>query len=292
MKKRYIIYIVISILCVIAIIAGVYYQIHGSKEKTNKINTQNANGTTNTNAGTDNTNAEDIEVILEEFNSLFNNKFYSQGNDTTTIKRLDKFSEEEIVFPAYNFKEEKDQVYDVNINLPVINIYGDVAAELNNKTNEIFSNKAGEVLNNTSGKYIIYNVDYVAYLNGNILSVIIKSTLKEGTNAQRLIVQTYNYNVETNQIVSLNDVLDSYGIDRDTVNEKIQTQVKEADRQSQAVATALAEQGQNVYQRNLDYKIYDTDYVDYFFIGENGQIYVIYPYGNSNLTSEIDIIKI
>ena len=38
--------------------------------------------------------------------------------------------------------------------------------------------------------------------------------------------------------------------------------------------------------------MYVTDNVQYFFVGLDGEIYIVYPYGNSNFTSEIDIVKI
>lgn len=38
--------------------------------------------------------------------------------------------------------------------------------------------------------------------------------------------------------------------------------------------------------------MYVTDNVNHFFVGLDGQIYIVYPYGNSNFTSEIDIIKV
>ena len=79
-------------------------------------------------------------------------------------------------------------------------------AEFNRTTQAIFADKANDVLSK-SDKYTIYNVEYVAYLNENILSLVIKSTLKEGDSAQRIIVQTYNYDIETGKKLTLNEVL-------------------------------------------------------------------------------------
>lgn len=286
MKKRNILYILIAIICVIAIIAGVYYQVFGNKPKQN---------VENNNEIVEDPNEEykpiDPEVLKEEFNTLFNNSFNNQGYDTSSIKKLQGFEEQEVVFAVYNIREEKDEKYSVNINLPVLNIDGEVAADFNATTQSVFANKADDVLSR-SQTYTIYNVEYIAYVNENVLSLIIKSTLKEGENAQRIIVQTYNYDIQTGQKLTLNDVLTQKGINTREVNKKIELQVKEANKQAEAIASALIQSGQTVYKRDINNAMYVTDNVNHFFIGEDGQIYIIYPYGNSNFTSEMDIIKI
>jgi len=285
MNKRYIIYALITIICIIAIIAGVYYEIFGNKPKQNIIANEIVDTPLNPNEITD------PEVLKEEFNSLFNNSFDDQGYDTSTVKKIQGFEEQNIVYAAYNIKEEKDGKYSVDINIPVFNVQGDVATEFNKITQSIFADKANDVLSKENN-YTIYNVEYVAYLNENILSLVIKSTLKEGNNAQRIIVQTYNYDTLTGNKLTLNEVLAKKGIEQKEVNKKIEKQVQEANKQAEAISKALIQSGQSVYKRDINNAMYVTDNVNYFFVGQDGQIYIIYPYGNTNFTSEIDIIKI
>lgn len=285
MNKRNLIYIAISIFCVIAIAAGVYYQIFGQEEK------KPVNSDTSTNTTIDEDKAEDPEVLKEEFNNLFTNTLYDQGYDISNIQKRSGLENLNIIYAAYNIREEQDGKYNVNINLPVFNVAGDTAAEFNNNTQSIFANKADDILNNAS-QYTIYNVDYVAYVNENILSLVIKSILKEGNSAQRIIVQTYNYNFETGQEVSLNEVLEAQGYSKKDVNQKIELQVEEANKQAEALSQALSQTGQMVYKRDINNAMYVTDNVNNFFIGENGTIYIVYAYGNSNFTSEMDIIKL
>lgn len=283
MNKRYILYIAIAIICIIAIVTGVYYQVFGNKPKQNIV----AN-----NEMIDNTDKNDVidpEQLKEEFNKLFHNSFDNQGYDTTAIERLKNHEDQEVIYAAYNIKEEKDERYSVNINIPVFNVAG--AEECNSTTQSIFANKANEVLSQ-SEKYTIYNVEYTSYLNDNILSLVIKSTLKEGNSAQRVIVQTYNYDIETRKKLTLNEVLEQKQIATKEVNKKIEIQVEEANKQAEAIASALAQSGQAVYRRDINNAMYVTDNVNHFFLGLDGQIYIIYPYGNSNFTSEMDIIKI
>lgn len=284
MNKRYIIYITISIICVIAIVAGVYAQVFGDKPKQNTIG----------NEIIDNPDSDEVidpEILKEEFNSLFNNSFDNQGYDTSLVQKIQGLEEQNIIYAAYNIKEEKDESYSVDINIPVFNVQGDVAAEFNKTTQSIFADKANDVLSKV-GTYTIYNVEYVSYLNDNILSLIIKSTLKEGENAQRIIVQTYNYDILTGQKLTLNQVLEAKGIEFKEVNEKIERQVEEANKQAEAISEALAAVGQTVYKRDINNAMYVTDNVNHFFLGLDGQIYIVYPYGNSNFTSEMDVIKV
>jgi len=286
MKSRNIIYIIIAIICVIAIVAGVYYQIFGDKEgetTTNKVD----NNVIDTNT-VDQNKVDDPEEIKEEFNDLFNNSFDNQGYSTDSVEKIDGLEDKDIVYAAYNIKEEKDNKYSVNINIPVFNVKGDAPATFNNTTQSIFANKANEVLSN-SGEYTVFDVEYVAYLNENILSLVIKSILKEGSSAQRTIVQTYNYNIETGKKVTLNEILENKGINTKEVNKKIEEQIVEANKQAEAISQAV---GHTVYKRDINNAMYVTDNVTHFFIGLDGQIYIVYPYGNSNFTSEMDIIKV
>ena len=50
--------------------------------------------------------------------------------------------------------------------------------------------------------------------------------------------------------------------------------------------------GYNVYERDLDSDIYDVTEVNNFIQGPNGELYIIYAYGNQAFTSEMDIIEI
>ncbi len=284
MKKRNILYIVIAIICVIAIIVGVYAQIFGDKPKQNTIKNEIVN------TGDDDT-ATDPEVLKQEFNDLFNNSFDDQGYDKTSIKKYVGLEEQDVIYAAYKIKEEKDEKYSVNINIPVFNVDGEVASEFNATTQSIFADKAASVLSN-SQTYTIYDVEYVGYLNENILSLVIKSTLKEGNNPQRIIVQTYNYDITTGKKLTLNEVLEAKGISEKEVNKKIELQVTEANKNAEALSEALANAGQTVYKRDVNNAMYVTDNVNHFFVGLDGQIYIIYPYGNSNFTSEMDVIKV
>lgn len=283
MKKNYIIYVVISIICVIAITIGVYYEVFVKEDEDIYIpqNTMSNN--------TEEEDPDDPEKIKEEFNSLFTNNINFQNNSVEDSIKADKTKE--IVYTALKINEESEGEYSLSLNIPVINISSKVAQEFNSITNQVFVNKANEILANTT-VYTIYSIDYVAYINEDILSIAIKSSLKEGNSAQRIIVQTYNYNLSTGKQVVLNDVLNKKDIKLSSANKKIEEQVKKANKEAEALSQALGQIGQTIYKRDLNSAIYITDNVINFLYGKDGIVYVIYAYGNSSSTSEMDIIKL
>ena len=280
MKKRNLLYAAISVICVIAIILGVYHQMFSGKvANESKVNIVEDL--------TDEEEKTDPKDTLAEFNKLFTNTFSNQGYSTENVIKYDGLENYDIIYTLYDgIKEAKEDLYDVDANIPVINIAA--ASELNGITQSLFADKTTKILQE-SNKYTIYSVQYVAYLNDNILSLAIKSTLKEGNSAQRIIVQTYNYDINTNKELTLNDVLEKYELKTRDVNKKIEEQVKEASEQASIISQAT---GQIVYKRDLNNAMYATDNAKNFLVGKDGQIYIIYAYGNNNITSEIDIIKI
>ena len=280
MKKRNILYAAIIAICIISIIIAVYYQFFAEKV----VKTGDTNSMENRIVDDP---ADDPKDILAEFNKLLTNTLDKQDNSTDDIQKYEGLESFDIVYTLNDgIKEKQEEKYDININLPVINIAK--ASRLNDITQNKFADKVTKILGGTT-KYTIYDIDYAAYINDGILSVVIKATLKEGNNAQKVIVQTYNYDIENDKEVSLNDMLDKYGIKVKDVNKKIEKQIKEASKQADIISEAT---GQIVYKRDLYDKMYTTDQANNFFIGKDEQIYIVYAYGNNYDTSELDIIKV
>ncbi len=280
MKKQYIIYAIIILLCVIAIGCGVYYEMF---IKNDDIVYEPSNIISNN--AIDNSTTDPAQA-KEDFNLLFTNNINFQNNKVQNIKKIDE--SKEIVYTIIEQEYEEEGKYTINLNVPVINIQSEVAQEFNGITQQVFLSKANDILENAK-EYTIYSVDYTAFINNNILSVAIKSSLKEGNGAQRIIVQTYNYNLGTNEKVELNEILDSKDLDKNEVNKKIEEQVTQASKEAEALSQAI---GQPIYKRDLSSAMYITDNVRNFLYGRNGSVYIIYAYGNNYETSEMDIIKL
>lgn len=277
MKNPKILYILIGLFCVFAVIAGIYAQfISSDKENLIYPSGEGEPGQAQ---------EKDAETINAQFNNLFVSTINLNGYDTTGIQKLKE--NEEIVYTAYDINESKE-AYEINIKIPVLNIRSELADTFNGITQALFANKASEILSRKSAtSKTIYSIDYVGNINGNVLSLVIRSTLKEGNSPQRVMIQTYNYNLETNEKASLTDLITNKNLNKDVVNSKIQTVVQEADAESKAVQSMGYNQ---VFSRDLTNQMYTVDNATTYFLGSNQEIYIVYAYGNQNFTSEMDIV--
>ena len=235
----------------------------------------------------DNNVAKNQEDIKNEFENLFTNKFSKSNFDDSSIQKLD--NTKELVYDGLQYSDAKENLYEINVNIPFININSDVANEFNSQTQKIFVNEADKLVKQTtSSVYTVFNVNYVAFINNNILSVGILGSIKEGNNPQRMLMQTYNYDLSTGKKVTINDILNNRGMDSTVVNKQIYSIVSAA----QANSDAMESSGYTVYKRDLKSDIYNVTNVQTFMQGPNGELYIIYAYGNTKNTSEMDIIKI
>lgn len=277
MKTPKTLYILISIFCVFAIIAGIYSQFFEKKANNGNLITGDNKKNTIT--------EESLDTIKEKFGQIFTNTINLNGFDDSNISKIN--SEKAIVYTAYDVvKNEKS--YEMNIKVPVVNIKNEVGNSFNTLTQSIFVNKANEIMSSTNQtSKTIYRLEYAGYINDNILSVVIRSNLKEGTNAQRVMVQTYNYNLTTGQNVTLDDLIQKKSLDKNNVEKKIKAVITEADNQSKTIQNA----GYSVdFSRDLSSGIYSVEKSTTFFLGEDEKLYIIYAYGNQNYTSEMDVV--
>ena len=275
MKNQKLIFILIGAFCVFALIAGIYTQFFVEKSEND---TQDPTNNINNDI-----KPKTQEEIKTQLSNLFTNELVSNNYDVTNLQKRNE--SKDIVYSAYDIQKQEEN-YEVDIHLPVVNIKGDVPTEFNKTTQSIFVNKASEILNNKYTEKVIYSVDYIAYINDNILSLVIKSTLKQGNNPQRVIVQTYNYNLETGEKVQLADVLTKKNI----VQTDCQNKINEIVAKAQEEAQVLLKSGYTVYNRNLSDSIYQISNISTFFLGKNQELYIIFAYGNQNYTSEMDVV--
>ncbi len=272
---RYTLYVLIITICIVSIGIAVYAQFF-QKDKESKY-TNNINTIDDHNIITE-------QDIKHSFLDLFTNEFYSNYDDTK-VKKVD--STKDIVYTAYSKTETIEGKYSIDLNIPLINISGNIVNEYNSTTQEVFVDKINAIMENAT-EYTIYNLDYIAYVNNNILSVAIKATIKEGDNPQRIIVQTYNYDIEKDKDIKLSDILTLREIENNIVENKIQETIEKTSKD----AEKMAESGYTVYKRNLNSNIYKINNIQTFIQGPNGELYIIFAYGNNNYTSEMDIIEI
>lgn len=276
MKNQKLIFILVGAFCVLALIAGIYAQFFVGSSNNNNI--QNPDNSINNEI-----KPKTQEEIKSQLNSLFTNEIISNDYDETNLQKRD--ASKGIVYSAYDIQKQEGN-YELDVHLPVININDSVATDFNKMTQSIFANKASEILNNKYTEKVIYSVDYISYVNDNILSLVIKSTLKQGNNPQRVIVQAYNYNLETGEKVQLVDVLAK----RNIIQSDCQNKIHEIITKAQEEAQVLVQSGYTVYNRNLSDSMYQISNISTFFLGKNEELYIIFAYGNQNFTSEMDVV--
>jgi len=206
----------------------------------------------------------DVEQLEMNFGEMFNNQ------------------EHEYVSTLYSIQEEKSGKYKVEVDIPYIKVEDKIDNQINQEINEIFVNKLLKVINE-SESYTILTIDYTTSINENIMSLAIKCVLKEAHNAQRTIIKTYNYDIENGRILKITDLIpeNKKQYIQNEIDIKIQKQIKKEN--------TIAEQGYNIYRRNPDSDIYKLENATEFYLKDN-ILYIIYSYGNSNYTSEVDLI--
>ena len=270
-KKRISIYIISIIICILAIIIAVGVQILGNDIIDNIFGINKIIKRT-----------EQEEANLKaNFENIFDNK--PEENNQYDTKKIEE--NKEVIYTNYS-KQEKTDNYEINVNLPYINIKNRTVQNFNKEITNTFEAKAEEILK-SDNKNMIYTVKYKAKIEKNILSLIIYSDLKQDTNAQRVIVQTFNFNLEENKMLELEDILKIYDLNKNEVQNKINKDIKEEQRKTDD----LKELGYNVFSRDLESDIYKIKNIKEFFIYENN-IYIIFAYGNDSITSEMDLVII
>lgn len=270
-KKRISIYIAAIIICIFAIIIVVGVQVLGDDIINNLFGI---------NVLVKRTEQEEA-LLKSNFENIFNNKI--NISEEYNSQKID--NDLEIVHTSYS-KQHKTEKHDINVNIPFVNIKNTDIEDFNKEIKNTFQAKSEEILNNEN-ENIIYTVKYKANIENNILSLIIYSDLKRDTSAQRVIIQTLNYDLEKNKIISLEEIINKYDLNKKDIQNKIDKNINEEYTKSEE----LKELGYNVFSRDIENDIYELENIREFFINENN-IYIIFAYGNENITSEMDIVII
>ena len=269
-KKLKIFYIGIIAVCIIAIISAIVVQIIKENDAAEAAKLPQL---------TENQKNQH----KDEFETIFENKVNYLENNSYKISKLE--SNKEIIYTGYKNNETKLNDYELKVNIPYININNDTIEEFNSQIKDIFEKKAKSIIN-TQSNNVIYTVDYSAYVANNILSLVVRSTLKEGMNPQRDIIQTYNYDLTNQKEYTIDDMLNTKGITKKEANQKIREEIKS----QQEKSDELDKLGYQTYKRDYTSDTYNINNVTEYFMGKDNALYIIYAYGNENNTNEMDVV--
>lgn len=270
-RKDIIIYVVSIIFCVVALIIASIIQFMG-KDMSNRIFGINRAERV----------SEETQIKLEkEFENMFKNDFRGENLE---VEKLDKGKE--IVYKDFEKKENTSEDYNINISIPKINIKSEVVGKINSEISNKFKDKFKSIFANKNNR-ILYFVEYTSFTEGDILTLVVRTSIKEGSKAQQLMLDTYSYDFKNDKEIKIYDEITKLNYDKDEIQKIIKDRIKEEENNSKA----LQELGYNVYARNSDDEKYLLDNTKCFYI-LNNKLYIIYAYGNQELSTTMDIIII
>ena len=270
-KRDIVIYTICIIICVVALTVAVTVQVLG-ENVTNKVFHANKLQIA----------SEEEQVKLRtDFENMFTNEFTGQ------IENAEKKDESKnFVYTTYENQDTVQGNYTLDVHIPNFNIKDETLEQLNNKITTEYKQKVNQILNN-NGSQIIYSVEYNSYVENDILFLIIRSNLKESNNAQKQMIYTYNYDLKNKKVIDINDVIEKLKYNKNDVEKAIQNYIEIQENNSKS----LKNLGYGIYVRNSKDNMYKIENTKQFFI-KNGKLYIIYPYGNTTATTEMDIVII
>lgn len=266
--KLFILYGLVFIICILGIGMSMYMQ-YFQDEKIGVI------------FGLTDSEDEDLyNELKNNFNSLFTNDVDNmQGNDIQVEKIKKDF---DLVATRHSYSEEMEN-YTLDVAIPIININNENIKKYNEQIVDKYKQKVDEI--KTFSGYI-YNVRYKCYIQDNILSLVIYSESKEKDSNQKIMIETFTYNLVENKEVTLEDILNLKNIKVSDANNKIKNEIKEIQEKNDS----LTELGYNMYKRDVNSDMYEVPNIEQYFIGEDGNVYVVFAYGNFDQTSEMDVV--
>lgn len=270
-KRDIVIYTICIIICVVALTIVVTMQVLG-EGITNKVFHTNKLQIAS---------EEEQLKLRTDFENMFTNKIEGKIEN---VEKKDK--SKDIIFTVYENEDNISENYTLNVHIPNFNIKDENIEELNNKISTEYKQKVNQILNN-KGNQIIYSVEYSAYIENEIIFLIIRSNLKESNNAQKQMVYTYNYDLKNKKEITLENIIEKLKYNKNDVQKAIQNYIEEQEKNSKS----LKNLGYGIYVRNSKDEMYKIENTKNFFV-KNNKIYIIYPYGNTSATSEMDIVII
>lgn len=273
-KKTVLFFLFVVLVCIIAVCIGIYTQFFYKYAETDPL-------MIGINIGSQKT-AEELANLEANFNSIFQNKVNIKSENVN----VEKIKEEnDLVYSLYKLENEDENYYTIKAVIPTINIKTDKVEEINEQIRSEFYEKANNIMRQTD-QYVVYNVTYQAFVNEDIVSVVIKASLKEGQKAEKLSIKTYNYSISADRQVSLQELVELKNTTVSAVQSTIDTEIKAAYTNAKIIA---ADYG-NLYERDLGSDMYKVENATTFFLTDDGYVYIIYPYGNTDYTNEMDIV--
>lgn len=272
--NRYVFFIVLALVCIVALCLGIYGQFFYKYAETDPF-------MIGINIGSQKT-AEEIANLKANFNGLFTNSIIINSEN---VKANKMEPSKDLVYTVYNLVNEDENYYSVNAQIPVLNVNTDQAKSINARIREKFYDMANSIMRKTEGK-TIYTVSYASFVNQEIISIVIKASLKEEGKSEKVMVETYNYSLTQDREIVLADFIEAKATTNETVQKTINENIRDAYNNAQIIAAQFGV----LYERDLESDMYKIENTKNYFLTQDGYVYIIYAYGNNDYTNELDIV--
>ncbi|MBP3463907.1 MAG: hypothetical protein ACI4VN_01735 [Clostridia bacterium] len=274
--NRTMFFVIVILLCILSLSIGIYAQVFYRYSDTDPFMLGIGVGSTQ--------DAAEITKLKNEFNN--NSIFTNDVSGQTSVKDIKKKKSEKDIVWTYNTTTEKEEdKYNISASVPQININSIEAEKINAQIEADYIDKIEEIMNK-SEEQTDYSVVYKAYLNGDLLSLIIKETIHEGQTTQSAKIKTYNYNLNNDTQVSINEIIKAKKYEAKDLQKEINAEIEELNKKDEDLKSQYSE----MKLRDLNNSIYKIENTENFIVDQNGYLYIIYAYGNTENTNKIDVI--
>lgn len=267
--KKVVFFVAILLICVVALFVAIYIQFFYQYADTDPFMTGFVSSEKT---------QEEITNMKNNFEKLFQNSLLIDESQKESV-------DSKIIKSGYQFKKEDESFYTIDVEVPSITKVSQVATDVNTEIYNDFYSKVMGYTTQTS-QHIYYTVKYQAFYKDNYLSIVIKSSLKEGNSPERVVVKAYVYDTNTDQLVSINEMLEHTNISAKKVQNAIDKEIKAADNRSKILSVEF----EGVYSRDVESDDYKVENAKNFFLTDEGNLYIVYTYGDTEDTNEIDVI--
>ena len=272
--NRVMFFVIIILLCILSLSIGIYAQMFYRYSDTDPFMLGIGVGRTQDKA--------EITKLKNDFNKIFTNDI-SGTTTATNIKKKD--NSKDLVYTLQTTNEKDEEKYNISATIPKINIDSNYAEKINAQISSDYVNKIQNIIEKAKD-YTDYSVTYKAYLNGDLLSLIIKETIHEGKNTQSAKIKTYNYNLNSNSEVQIMDIVNAKGYTQKNIQKEIDAEINDLNKKDEELKNQYTE----VKLRDLNNDIYKIENTENFIVSDQGYLYLIYAYGNTENTNKIDTI--
>ena len=274
-KNKFAFFAIVVMVCIIAVSIGIYTQYFYKYSATDPL-------MLGINIGSEKT-VEELQQLEAEFYGLFTNSLVVNSENVNIVEKLEETKD--LLYTGYKLENEDENYYSVKAQIPLLNIDTPKAKEINKAIIAEFHDTANAIMRQRD-QYVVYNVTYAAYINEHVLSVAIKSSLKEGNKSEKVSIKTYNYSLPEEKVMTLKDMIALKEVTNESVQNKITEEIKTAYNNAKIIA---AEYG-NLYERDVEGEMYKIENATTFFLTSDGYVYIVYAYGNNDYTNEMDIV--